>query len=139
MAQIGTRKLKIEIDGTEYSAESSNVRFTSAEGDTDFTTFADAAAGGSRQYALEGTFAQDAAAGSVWSMVFDEVGTDVPVTLMPYGNATPTAAEPHFTATVTVKEPDGDFLGGEANASTTAKMTFDIAFPATARPVKVTA
>lgn len=138
MSQIGTRKLKIEVDGTEYTADVSNVRFTSAEGDSDFVSFADAAAGGSRQYQLVGTAAQDAAADSFWDIVYSQTGADIPVTVMPYGNAVPSATEPHFTSTITVKEPDGDFLGGEANASTSAKMTFDFAFDCT-RPARVTA
>lgn len=138
MALIGTRTLKIEVDGTEYTAQVSNCRVTSAEGDSDFVTFADAAAGGSRQYQLEGTAGQDAAADSFWDIVYSQVGADLPVTIMPYGNAAPSATEPHFTTTITVKEPDGDFLGGEANASTTAKFTFDFAFPCT-RPARVTA
>ena len=137
MALYGTRKLKVEIDGDEYTAEISNLRFTSAEGDSDFVTFADAAAGGSRQYKLEGTAAQDGEAASFWDVVYSQVGADLDCVVMPDGNAVPSATQPHFTSTVTIKEPDGDFLGGEANASTTAKFTFDFAFEAT-RPVRVT-
>ena len=82
-----------------------------------------------------GTYAD---AASLWSKVFDAAGTTVPVTLMPYGNAVASVAEPHFTASVVITEPDGDFLGGEANASTTAKFTFDFAFTCVAKPVRVT-
>jgi len=138
MAQIGTRKLKVEVDGTEYTADVSNCRFTSAAGDSDFTPFSAAAAGGSRKYQLVGTAAQDAVADSFWDIVYSQAGADIPVTLMPYGNAVPSATEPHFTSTITVSEPDGDFLGGEANSSTTAKFTFDFAFDCT-RPERVTA
>lgn len=138
MALIGTRKLTIEIDAVAYTAAVSNARFTSAEGNTDFVTFSDAAAGGSREYKLEGTAGQDADAASLWSKVFDSAGTTVPVTLMPYGNAIASVTEPHFTANVVITEPDGDFLGGEANASTTAKFTFDFAFTCVAKPVRVT-
>lgn len=138
MAQIGTRKLKIEVDGDEYTADVSNVRFTSAASDSDFTSFAQAAAGGARDYQLVGTAAQDAAASSFWDIVYSQTGDDLDVTVMPYGNAVPSATEPHFTTTITVAEPDGDFLGGEANPSTSARFTFDFAFAAT-RPVRVTA
>lgn len=137
MAHIGTRKLKIEVDGTEYTADVSNARFTSAESDSDFVSFADAAAGGKRDYQLEGTIAQDAAADTFWDIIYSQTGSDLPVTLMPYGNAVPSAEEPHFTSTITVTEPDGDLLGGEANASPTARFTLEFAFPAT-RPVRVT-
>lgn len=139
MAAIGTRKLKLEIDGIEKSAEVSNVRISSGESDSDFTTFADAAAGGNRDYSLVITMAQDAATGSLWSEVWDSAGTDIPFTVMPYGNAVPTTAEPHFEGVATVTEPDGDLLGGEANKSNTAKMTIEVTWPCTAKPTKVTA
>ena len=138
MAAIGTRKLKIEIDAVEYTASVSNARFTAAAGDSDFVSFADAAGGGSRLYKLEGTAVQDAASASIWSLIWDQAGTTVPVTLMPYGNATPTVAEPHFTADVVISEPDGDLLGGEANASTSARFTIDFAWDCEAKPTKVT-
>lgn len=143
MARIGTRKLILEIDGTEYSAEVSKAVVTSGEGDTDFLTFADARAGGKREYRLEFTAAQDAAtaansfAPSLWSMVFNEAGSDVPITIAPYGNAVPTATEPHFTAIATISEPDGDFLGGEADISPTAAMLFECSWVLAAKPVKV--
>lgn len=139
MAQIGTRKLKLEVDGAEYTAEASNARFTSGEGDTDFVTFADAAAGGSREYRFEFTAAQDAAAETLWTLMFTNPGDEVVVTLMPYGNAAPSATEPHFTATAVVSEPDGDLLGGEANVSTTAKMTWEGSWVLTGKPAPVIA
>jgi hypothetical protein len=139
MAKIGTRNLKIEIDAVDYTASVSNARITSAEGDTDFVTFADAAAGGSRAYKLAFTAAQDADSASLWTKVFDSSGTTVPITIMPYGNAIATAAEPHFTATAVISEPDGDFLGGEANASTTARFTFDCEWDLEAKPARVSA
>lgn len=137
MADIGTRKLTVEIDGDEVSPSVSNVRITSAATESDFTSFADAAAGGARDYALVLTLKQDAAAGSLWSQVWDNAGDDVPITVMPYGNAAPSADEPHFTATATVTEPDGDILGGEANSSNSARMTIEVTWPLTAKPTRV--
>lgn len=139
MAAIGTRKLKLEIDGTNYTPQVSNVRITSAEADSDFVTFEDAANGGARDYALVVTLVQDAAAGTLWREIFDSAGTDVPYTVMPYGNAVASAGEPHFEGTCTITEPDGDLLGGEANKSNTAKMTIEVTFPCTAKPTLVSA
>ncbi len=139
MAAIGTRKLKLEVDAAEHTAEVSNVRITSAEAEADFVSFADAAAGGARDYALAITLTQDAATGTLWSQIFDNAGSDVTYTVMPYGNETPTTAEPHFTGTCTIVEPDGDLIGGEANASNTAKMTVEVEFPCTGKPTKQTA
>lgn len=134
MAAIGTRLLKLEIDGDEYSAELTNARISPQDSESDTVTFADAAAGGAKDWHLQGTAVQDAAAGTLWRQVFDNAGDTVPYVFMPYGNATASASEPHFTGSVTISAPDGDFLGGEANASTTQKFTFDIDWVCTAKP-----
>lgn len=136
MTAIGTRLLKLEIDGTEYSAQLTNARLAPTDSDSDTVTFADAAQGGKKDWHLMGTALQDPSAGTIWSLVFDEAGTDVPYTFIPFGNAVPTADQPHFTGTVTIGAPDGDFLGGEANTSATAKFQFDIDWICTGKPVK---
>ena len=138
MAAIGTRKLKLEIDGTPYTAQVSNVRITSGEADSDFVTFEEAASGGGRDYALVLTLVQDAAAGTLWREIFDNAGDDVPYTVMPYGNAVATATEPHFEGTATITEPDGDLLGTEANKSNTARATIEVIWPCTGKPAMVT-
>jgi hypothetical protein len=139
MAGLGTRLLKLEIDGAEVTAQVSRSVVTSAESDSDFVTFADAAAGGARQYRLALTAVQDAATGTIWDTIWSAAGSEIDCVLMPYGNATPSVTEPHYTFTAVVKEPDGDFLGGEANSSTTARFVFEVEWDLTAKPLKVTA
>lgn len=139
MAKVGTRLLTLEVDGNSATDQVATSKFTSGESDSDFVTFADAAAGGSRQYNLEFTAAQDMVADTLWDLMFTAPGTEVVATIAPYGNATPSPTQPHFTATVVVKEPDGDMIGGDADASTTARMTFSAVWPCNAKPVKVTA
>lgn len=138
MSGIGTRLLKIEIGGTEYTAQVSKAVLTSGPSDSDFVTFADAAAGGARDYKLNFIAVQDAAAGTLWTEVFTNAGDTVACTLMPYGNATPSAGEPHFEFDAVISEPDGDFIGGEANSSTTARFTFECQWSLEAKPTKVT-
>lgn len=135
---LGTRLLKLEIDGDPVTAQVSVSKFTSGAADSDFVTFADAAAGGARQYNLEFTAVQDLTSGTIWDQIWTAAGTTVTGTLMPYGNATPSVTEPHYTFSAVITEPDGDFLGGEANVSTSARFTFDGVWPLTAKPVKVT-
>jgi hypothetical protein len=137
MSGIGTRKLKIELDGVEQTAEVSKAVVTSAGGELDFLSFAGAAAGG-RAYKLNIVAQQNAATGSLWREVWDNVGTKVPVTLMPYGNAAPSVAEPHYTMEAEISEPDGDLLGGEADLSTSARFTFEVTWDLTAKPTEVT-
>lgn len=136
--QIGTRLLVVTVASTDYTAQISKAVITSAESDSDFITFAQAAAGGGRSYAFEFTAAQDGAASTLWDKVFSAAGTTVACLLKPYGNAVASASEPHFSFNAVVTEPDGDFIGGEADSSTTARMTFDCAWPLTAKPSRVT-
>jgi len=141
MAAIGTRKLKIQV-GTppvEYNMDVSRAEVTSGETDSDFVSFADAAAGGGRDYALEFTAVQDATTGSLWDEVWTNAGTEVPVVLVPYGNDVATPTEPHFEMTAIISEPDGTLLGGEADASATAKFTVECEWKLTDKPLRVTA
>jgi hypothetical protein len=139
MAGVGTRLLTLEVEGDSATGQVSNARFTSGEADSDFVTFADAAAGGAKEYRLQGTAVQDLVADTLWHMMFTAPGTEVDVVLAPYGNALPTPTQPHLTATVVVEEPEGDMVGGDADKSTTARMTWEINWPCLARPVLVTA
>ena len=77
--------------------------------------------------------------GSVWDLIWSASGTTVPAVIKPNGGATPSATTPTFTGNVVVTEPDGDLLGGEANASTSAKFTVEINWPFTAKPVRAIA
>lgn len=138
MAAIGTRKLTLTVDGTEVAPEVSSATISSAETDSDFVSFADAAAGGGRTYTLKLTFVQDANTGSLWDQIWSHAGEDVPVLVRPYGNTAASASQPHFSGTVTITEPDGDLLGGDADASTSARFTVDVEWVFTAKPTKVT-
>ncbi|AQX81482.1 hypothetical protein BWO91_17295 [Plantibacter flavus] len=107
---------------------------TNEEADSAVTTFADAAAGGSRQYLLNVSGIQSTDTASFWSLVWDKSGTDVAFTVAPHGNAAPSATQPHFIGTCTVgPKPD---IGGEAGAEA---YTFDTVFKVIGVPVKVIA
>lgn len=139
MAAIGTRLLQVTLDSVEYSASLTNARLSSSDTSSDTTTFADAAAGGGKDWSLAFTAVQDVTTASLWTKIFSASGTTVPMVFKPYGNATPSATEPHFTGNATISAFDGDFLGGDANASTTAKFTFDAVWFLDGKPVKITA
>lgn len=139
MAHIGTRKLTITIDGDEVAPDVSTVTINSEETDSDFVSFAAAATGGGRTYKLGLTLAQDAAAGSLWSQIWDSAGSEVDVVVRPYGNATPTASQPHFEGTVVISEPDGTLLGGDADGSASAVMTVEVEWTFTEKPTRITA
>lgn len=132
---LGTRALKLEINSVDYSNAVSSVKVTSAESDSDFLTFAAAAAGGSRQYKLSMTLAQDVAANSLYRLIWDSAGTEVPVVVRPAGGTVISATQPTYTGTAIVAEPDGDFLGGDADKSSSARFTIEVDWEFLAKPV----
>lgn len=133
MSKISGRLLTLEIDSVDYSSQVSSAAIESAEADSDFLSFADAAAGGSRDYTLTMTVAQDLAAGTLLREVIDNVGDTVPFVLAPYGNAVATAGEPHVVGNAVISEPDGVIVGGESTISTSAAHTTELAWKLTAR------
>lgn len=141
MAAFGTRRLKLFMGAspTDYTSSVSNVRIVSGEADSDFVSFADALAGGAREYHLALTLKQDSATTSLWYYAWSVAGTDVACEVWPNGQnttlpTTPTAVYPKVHGTVTITEPDGDFLGGEADASPTAVFTCEMEWKFTAKP-----
>lgn len=137
MSFAGTRLLKIKIGATEYNASLSSVKIVSGDSDSDFVTFADAAAGGGRTYKLQFTAAADYAASTLWDQVFSNAGTSVACVLNPYGVATFTAANPGFSFNAVITEPNGDFIGTDADKSVTALATFSCEWTLTAKPTRV--
>lgn len=138
MARVSPRLITLEVSSSDRSDEVSKAVITSNPSESDFVTFAEAAAGGARDYAINMVIAQDHASSTLWDLIWTGAGTEVTGTYAPYGNATPSVSEPHYDFTATVKEPDGDFLGAEATDSTTAVATVEVTWPLTAKPTKVT-
>lgn len=139
MAAIGTRLLTLTIDGIEYAAEVSSCKIVAAETDSDFVSFAAAAAGGGREYSLALTMVQDATAASLWDQVWSHAGDEVPFVIRPYGNSAASVSQPHITGTCIVSEPDGDLFGGEADPSPSNRFVTEVEWKCTEKPEKVTA
>jgi hypothetical protein len=134
---IGTRRMVLYVDGDDYSTNISKCVVAAGESDSDFMSFPDALAGGLRDYTLQLTFRQDTADDSLWYFAWDRAGDDVDVVLWPngYNGGVEGATYPKVTGTVTVVEPDGDFVGGEANRSNTAVNVCEVEWKFTAKPV----
>lgn len=131
---IGTRKLRLEVDGTDVTGEISTCVVTTGDKDSDFMSFEEALAGGAREYKLKLTIRQDTAVASLWYMIWDQLGEDVPIEFWPNGGMAESATTPKVTGTVTIMEPDGDLLGGESNKSTTAVQVTEVEWPFIAKP-----
>lgn len=138
MAHVSPRLIRLDVEAVDRSGEISKSVITAGAKGADFTTFTEARSGGGREYALSMTIAQDHASGTLWDLIWTGSGTEVEGTYAPYGNATPSVSQPHYDFTAVVAEPDGDFLGAEANSSTTAVATVAVVWKLTGRPTKVT-
>lgn len=139
MSKVNPRLISLEIDGVDRSDEVSKFVTTSAPTSADWQSFADARAGGKRDYAAVMTIAQDHAAGTLWTLIYEEPGSTAVITYAPYGNEVATALQPHYQRNATVKEPDGDLMGGEADPSPTAVASIEVTWPFEGKPTKITA
>lgn len=138
---VGTRDLVLRIAGVDYSAAVSRAVVQSVGTDSDFVSFVEAMSGGKRDYLLSMAMYQDMSAASLWTVVWSQRGVDLAFELWPNGRpggGTPTLTQPRFTGTATVADPDGDFIGGEADPDPEARMTTAAEWLCIAKPVMAT-
>lgn len=139
MAEFGTRLgvFRLGATPTDFSSAVSNVEVTSDEADSDFVSFADAAAGGARAYKLVMTLKQDNATTSLWYYAWSQAGATVAYEWWPQGrpvSGTASATQPKFAGNVVVREPNGTFIGGDADKSTTKYFTSQFEWDCIAKP-----
>ena len=126
MARIKGKSIIFEVDGTEYAGQTSNVVFSSAVGTLGFGDYTD-----SLDFTCAVTGFQDTAAASLHSALWADPGASVTVSFAPHGNATPTSAEPWFTATGYAETvPD---IGGQAGEY----FVYDINFILDGKPTRI--
>lgn len=132
---IGTRKTIFKLDSTDFTAEVSGVELHSEDSESDFVSFADALAGGLRDYILKLKIRQDTAAASLWYYIWNEAGDDNTYEFWPNGGGvTESATTPCFSGSVTITEPDGLLLGGDADKSPTKVNIVEVEWKCTAKP-----
>lgn len=125
--------LSLLVDAEEFNADGTNVVLDSEDADGDATTFAELEDGTPQDWFFSITAVADYAATTFWSLLWDNAGEEVAYVFKPYGNATPTTTQPHFTGEVTIpKKPP---IGGAAGETWTYEARLDCVEP----PVRVTA
>lgn len=132
MAKFKGKDLSLMFGTQEVNAEATQVVLQNEEADSDAVTFAEVSAGAAVQWFFELTATSDYGATSLWTFLWDNSGQDVTFTFKPYGNATPTTSQPHFTGTANVvsKPP----IGGTANET----FTFEARLDVVGEPTRVT-
>lgn len=124
-------EVSIKIGSNEYNQELKNVRFDNEEGDARFVTFKSAASGDGR-WLFRATAFQSFKTESFWRYVWDNAGSPAVITLAPYGNETPSEAEPHYRGTATIgRKPN---IGGEVNTEFDFEVEWELVDP----PVEIT-
>jgi hypothetical protein len=132
---VGTRKTEFYLDGVNYTDEVSSVVLSSGGTDSDFVSFAEALAGGGRDYTLKLKIRQDLDTASLWYTIWDSAGDDLDYEFWPAGGSpTPSATTPLFSGTVTISEPDGDLVGGDADTNPRAVNTVEVEWMCTDKP-----
>lgn len=142
MARVSPRLLVLEMGAegaeTDRSAELAKIEFHGAEADVEFVSFEEARQGGARTYTAQLTMTQDHATGSLWQEIFSNTGEKLSGVYAPYGNAAPSVAQPHYSFTATISEPDGLLMGGEATSSTRAVASVEVEWELDAKPEEIT-
>lgn len=124
MAKYKGNSLSLMFGSTEVNLEATSVVLQNEDADGDNVTFAELAAGNAVQWFFEITATSDYGSSSFWSYLWENAGSDVTFTFKPYGNATASATQPHFTGTVTIaKKPP---VGGQAGEVFTFDMRLDL-------------
>lgn len=124
MAKYRGKDLSLLFGTEEVNLEATAVLMDNEDADTDAITFAELADGDALQWFFAITAVSDYGADSFWSFCWDNAGEEVTFVFKPYGNATATTTQPHFTGTATVnKKPP---VGGEAGSVFTFETRFDI-------------
>ena len=122
--------LALSFGGTDYWADVTSVTLDNEDADGGVTTFADAAAGGSRQYFFNLSAIQSTATGSFWRNVWANSGNTVAYIYSPGGNTVATADQPVFTGTAKIGPKPA--IGGDAGND---EFVFDTRFDIIGVPV----
>lgn len=133
--RLGTRSLTLTVNGVSRTGDVSDCRIVSGELDKTKWSIGRSI----REYRLQGTAAQDPSAGSLWDLVWSNVDQVVEVDLRPAGGTVASSEQPWFSGMVTIVEPDGVLLGGQADPATGNRFVFDFDWPFTDKPIRVVA
>lgn len=102
-ARIKGKKLGFKLNGRDVWPDMNEAEMSPSDSDST-ATFGSIGAGGT-QMKLKVAGIVSTASASLWRLLFDNVGKDVPFTFAPNGNDTPSADQPHYTGVCTISTP----------------------------------
>lgn len=125
MSRVVARFLNITVDSTDRGTELTSHEFKLG----DRQTFSDFTASAPTAWEFEAV--QDHEEDSLWDLAVNQPGTSVTFLYKPYGNATASATQPHFSGTMQTAGPSDTFAGGKASESTTEGLVFSASWRVT--------
>lgn len=127
------------VVNTDISGELAALTLNAAEADEGFLSFAQARAGGAKDWTVNGTIPQNYEPTSLYRRMRNSPGDPLVLVYAPYGNAEASVAQPHEIWPVTMDIPDSAIAGGEATTSPNAVPVVEVEWPCTADPTIITA
>jgi len=112
--RVKANSITITVDGDDYTADLSSIMLQSEEASSDVTTFADATAGGARDFYIEMSGVTSTDATSFFMVCWNNAGDEVPFTL-----ETSAATAGEFSGTLRIPAKGAIPFGGEASADGT--------------------
>ncbi len=112
--RVKANSITITVDGDDYTADLSSIMLQSEEASSDVTTFADATAGGARDFYVEMSGVTSTDATSFFMVCWNNAGDEVPFTL-----ETTSSDAGEFTGTLRIPAKGAIPFGGEASADGT--------------------
>ena len=100
--RITAQNIKFLIADVEYACDATMVDLVLGDAPGDVQTFCEQRVGGEWALTLEGITSGDAA--SLYRVLWENFGTTATFVIAPNGNATATAAEPHYSGVVRFNE-----------------------------------
>jgi hypothetical protein len=101
-ARIKAQNIIFKIDGTDYACDANMVDLSLGDAPGDVQTFCEVRVGGEWALALEGITSGTST--SLYRVLWDNFGTEVPFVIAPNGNTTPVANAPHYEGVAVFNE-----------------------------------
>lgn len=101
--RIKGKKLGFKLNDKDVWPDMSEAQMEPSDSEST-ATFGSIAAGGT-QMKLKVAGIVSTASVSLWRLLFDNVGKDIPFMFAPNGNETPSADQPHYTGVCTISTP----------------------------------
>jgi hypothetical protein len=101
-ARIKAQNIIFKIDGTDYECDANMIELSLGDAPGDVQTFCETRVGG--EWALQIDGITSGTSTSLYRILWDNFGTEVPFVIAPNGNTAPVANAPHYEGVAILNE-----------------------------------